>query len=150
MVTSERLATLLVEAAGLDAEILEIIEASSDSWRVRFEDGDVEVELDPDAGRLYLSIEAGTVNAPDRAVAYETMLGYNLLWRDTGGVRLGLSTERRVFLVADLALGELTAELLAAVLPNVMTKARLWRAFVATGGGPQQSADELATIGIRV
>lgn len=150
MTTSGQLAALLLEVTRIEGDILEIVETSPESWRVRYDDSDVEIELAAEAGRVYLSTEAGTVNAPDRAAAYEAMLGYNLLWRDTGGVRLGLTAERRAFLVADLALGELDAQLLATVLPNLMTKARLWRAFLATGGEALPRTDHLATVGIRV
>jgi hypothetical protein len=150
MSNSGRIAALLLDAARLEREILEVTETGPESWSVRFEDADIELEHDADAGRLYLSTEAGIVKAIDRAAIYEAMLGYNLLWRDTGGVRLALTPDRKVFIVADLTLSELSAELLAAVLPNLITKARLWRAFVGTGGNPVERVDAFASFGIRV
>lgn len=134
----------------MDAEILEIVETGPDSWRVLFEDADVELEYDQELSRLYMSSEAGVVTATDRSAIYETMLGYNMLWRDTGGVRLALTPTRVAFIVADLGAAELSAQVLAATLPNLITKARLWRAFIGTAGRSSAPADDLAMVGIRV
>lgn len=150
MTASETIKALLVDAAQRESEIVEIGETGENNWIARFTDADIELVYDADVNQLFLSTEVGTVHAPDRAAVYEAMLNYNLMWPDTGGVRLGLGPDRVAVLVADLNAGELSAEILAAVLPNLITKARLWRAFVATGGANAERDDHLSTFAIRI
>ena len=60
-------------------------------WAVMF-DADTTVMLDPvtEQQKLVLSIDLGRPAQESRLVTYETMLAYNVLWQETGGVKMGL------------------------------------------------------------
>lgn len=150
MSVANTIKALLVEAAQRESEIFEIGETAENSWIARFNDADIDLVYDADVNQLFLSTEVGVVHATDKAAVYAALLGYNLMWADTGGVRFGLGPDRTAFLVADLNAGELSAELLAAALPNLIAKARIWRAVVATGGAGAERDDHLSTIAIRI
>lgn len=124
-----------------DDGILEILQTGDESWAMRFQDVDIEVELEPEFRRLMLSTEIGAPNDDQRAPFYEAMLLYNLLWRDTGGVRMGLAEAGGpVLQMIDLHCSSITTDMLVAVVRNLNDRTLLWRDFLKA-----PAPNELAT-----
>ncbi len=129
---SETVTKLLIELGDLDSRIDTILQSGPRLWLLSREDITIELELDIDAIRLMLSSDLG-VPAPNRAAAvHATALSYGLLWQQTGGFRLALSTDAgALFLMVDVLLPELEAASLATAIGNFAQKVSLWRRFIA-------------------
>jgi hypothetical protein len=128
---------VMQEVGPRDDEILEVLQTGDQSWAARFADVDIELELEPETRRLMLSAEIGAPPEETRASIYETMLLYNLLGSDTGGVHMALSEAGgAVVQMVDLHCSALTTELLVTVLHNLNERTLIWREFFA--GGAEQ------------
>ena len=100
------------------------------AFAVRFEEWDVLAEWDDERQRLMLSVEIGTPPVDRVAEIYETLLSYNLLWRATGGVHMGLTGRKGPALqMAELAGAEIAPRQIALVAANLADKAGIWRAY---------------------
>jgi hypothetical protein len=136
----EKITLVMAEVGPLDEEIYEVLRLKEDFWAVRFAEVDVEVEFEAASGRLVLSAEIGAAPAERQAEIYETLLMYNLLWRETGGVRMALSEpDGGVIQSVDLLLSIVDANLLAIVLHNLNERTTMWREFFAGGVAPDAS-----------
>lgn len=89
----------------------------------------VQIELDPARGVAVLQAEAGQLPPDAGRDTLQALLAYNALWRETGGVRLGL-TGSRVQLLYDLPLAALDLPRLAGTLANLAEKAGIWSDFL--------------------
>lgn len=135
MNTPSPISSLIVEAGPRDEDIEGILELSPEVWLVRYEDLDIEIEHDEGRGRVMLSASLGPVRADQKLAVYEAALAYASMWRETGGVRIGLpDANGAMVLMVDIDTADLTAGGLAAILANVAAKARIWRVVVASGG----------------
>jgi len=87
--------------------------------------------------RVVLTTLLGTPSEAMQLSVYETLLCYNLLWKDTGGVKMALSGPGGDLVViyelfsVDLTLGELQT-----VLTNFVSIAQIWTVYV-TGESEQ-------------
>lgn len=127
----EHIGLVMREIGPRDDGILEILQTGDESWAMRFQDVDVEIELEPESRRLMLSAEIGAPNDEQRASFYEAMLLFNLLWRDTGGVRMGLAEAGGAILqMVDLHCSSVTTDMLVAVARNLNDRTLLWRDFL--------------------
>jgi hypothetical protein len=131
----------LIEALGPVNDEIEVITRNDDAqWSVGFdEDTVVTLDLVADQAKLVLSIPLGRPPTEQRLAAYETMLSYNLLWPETGGVKMALGGEHgELVQLFELNAAGLTPDLLDAILANFVEKARMWRRVIAEGsfGGP--------------
>jgi Tir chaperone protein (CesT) family len=134
--------SIMQEVGPRDDGILQVLQTSDNFWVVRFEEVDVELELDPEMRRLTLSAEIGVVTEEKRAKLYETLLLYNLLWRETGGLRMALAEPGgSVIQCVDMHCSALTTELLAIVLHNLDERTLLWREFFEGGDAPEPVID---------
>jgi len=82
----------LIEAVGPQVEAVQAVGQTGDTeWAVMF-DSDTTVMLDlvTEQQKLVLSIDLGRPAQESRLATYETMLAYNLLWQETGEVKIGL------------------------------------------------------------
>ena len=82
----------LIEAVGPQVEAVQAVGQTGDTeWAVMF-DADTTVMLDlvTEQQKLVLSIDLGRPAQESRLATYETMLAYNVLWQETGGVKMGL------------------------------------------------------------
>jgi len=71
---------------------------------------------------------------------YETLLCYNLLWKDTGGVKMALSGPGgELVLLYELFVSELALNELQTVLSNFVSIAQVWGVYV-TGEGNESAA----------
>jgi hypothetical protein len=136
----EKIAHAMSEVGPLEHGIFEILRLRDDFWAVRFAQVEVEVELEPAARRLVLSAEIGPVGLERQTEVYETLLMYNLLWRETGGVRMALTEpDGGVIQSVDLHFSLIEAPLLAVVLHNLNERTLMWREFFAGGVAPDAS-----------
>ena len=133
---AEQLDRLVSEAGPLDESIIACLRTPDGAHAVRFEDFDVLVENDEARDCLVLSSEVGAPSASRAASVYETLLCYNLLWRETGGLKLALTGRGgSVVLLVEIAAGQADARTLATVAVNLAERARIWRAYFEAEGG---------------
>lgn len=126
----------LMEALGPSSdEIAGIARSGEAEWAVGYdEDTIVTLELVEEQGKLVLSIDLGQPAPGNRFAVYETMLNYNLLWPETGGVKMGLGgAGGSLVQMFELNTTGLDVERLEAVLEGFVAKAQMWRRFVAEG-----------------
>jgi hypothetical protein len=135
MEEAERVQGLIVALGAADDDIETITRNGEAEWSVAF-DGDtiVTLHLVADEARLVLTVPLGRPPEEQRLAAYETLLCYNMLWPETGGVRMGLGGPHgELVQIADLWTGDLSTEVLGTVLRNMAEKARMWRRVIAGG-----------------
>ena len=143
---------MLQEIAPADPTIAAVLRIADDGWVVTYNDDlDIEFEFNEETNRLVLSADLGEPSDDRRLAVYETLMMYSTMWRDTGGISMGLiGPQGSMAMMADLTAGETTADVLAGVLTNFADKARLWRGFVETGGSGQGETEESLLHTIRV
>lgn len=127
---------LMSEVGPLDDAILACIKTPDGAYAIRFEEVDVLVERDDDRDRIALSVEIGAPR-PSRALeVYETLLSYNMLWRETGGVRMALTGRKgSVVQFVDLTGGEINPRSIVTVAANLASLTEIWRAFLQSADG---------------
>ncbi len=126
----DELDRLMAEVGDHDDSIVACVKTLDGSFAIRFEDWDVLAEWDDERQRLMLSVEIGTPPVDRVAEIYETLLSYNLLWRATGGVHMGLTGRKGAALqMAELAGAEIAPPRIALVASNLADKAGIWQAY---------------------
>ena len=133
MVEIAAIQKLIEELGPTTDELAAVAQLNETTWGVAFDETTfVTLELDEPHHRIVLSLELGAPEESRRLEVYEALLGYNLLWRDTGGVKMAMGgDEGTVFQLYDLDASGATLEGLRDVLLNFVEKGRIWRAFVA-------------------
>src|SRR4051794_19481209 len=140
----------LIEGLGPDCPaILEVDQDGEGSWAVTFDDEAVVVlGFDPVQQKLLLSTELGAPEDGQRLRVYETVLSYNLLQAETGGVMMGLGgAHGQVVQMCGISAGVLDHATLTRALEAFAGLARSWRRFVAAppegedAAGPPQGFD---------
>jgi hypothetical protein len=147
--TVEQIDALLSEAGPLDDGIVGIARTADDRWAIQFEDVDVEVEFSPETGRLLFATTIGTPPAARAPAIHEAMLSYTMLWRETGGVRMGLAGPGgEAVQMVDFPVAELRPDVVATVAVNLAARTLIWRGFLNDDsasarppGGDIQSGD---------
>jgi hypothetical protein len=128
-------------------ELGHVTQVADTAWYVGMEERmDILLELDADGAQLVLTAPLGQV-APDATSLQEMFLGYNALWRDTGGVRLAVADGEAMQLLAVEASG-LDVATLRRILDNFAEKARVWQRMVESGA--QVQGADLAPAGLLV
>jgi hypothetical protein len=151
MTDQEQVARLMAEVGTLDDDIVAVVQTGDDSWAIRFEDVDIEVERDPHGGRLVLSAEIAVPRREDRVTVYEALLSYSMLWRETGGLRMALAEPGGAAVqLVDLNTVDVTPKLLATVAANLAERTLVWRAFLASGQQGEQPTNPLADRGVKI
>ena len=131
MLSADELNRVLAEVGPLDDAILEVVGTDPDTWLVRFETVDVELEYDGPGGRLVFTVAIGTPSEANRLRIYEALLLYNVIWRDTGGLRMALSGPGAGALqIADLADADIDPRRIVLVAVNMAERALLWRGMM--------------------
>jgi hypothetical protein len=123
---------LMQELAPATPEITAIDASEGMRWSVRFEDG-IRVQADAAAepARLMLSAPLGRPGSAMQLAACETLLSYNLLWRETGGVKAGLiGPDGDAVLLFELYADPLPLAELRTVMVNFANLARVWGAYI--------------------
>lgn len=130
-------------------EVEGVLMRASDEWLLRFADIDIAIEFGADTDRLVLSAELGEVPLARRLDVFTALMTYSLLWRDTGGLYVGLANGRVPILLLSLAGGEVTSELMVTVLQGFTTRARILRTFVESADSEGAAMDIMTGGGIR-
>ena len=134
--TIEKIQQLLQELGPDTPEIDAVIQTEDPSWAIQFTDETVViVEPAEEPGRMVFSAEMGNASDSLQLPIYETLLCYNLLWRETGGVKIGLAGPKGALIISTevLVRGLLLSDLQQALL-DFVNIARSWTKYVTDGG----------------
>lgn len=133
MSISLELAQLLVQELGPQTpEIDAVMQQDDTNWVLMLDDESaVSIEWAGNPSRLVLSANLGRPHEGSELSIYETLLSYNLLWQDTGGVRMAIDgPQGEVMLIYDLFDDHLTVTELQTVVLNLCSIANIWRDYV--------------------
>jgi hypothetical protein len=93
------------------------------------------IEPTDDPGRMVISADLGHTTESMQLPIYETLLCYNLMWRQTGGVKIGLAGPKGSLIVStEVCVEGLTLNDLQQELMNFVTIVRAWSRYVSDGG----------------
>lgn len=97
-----------------------VIQTEDPSWAIQFVDElIVMIEQLEHPDRMVFSSEIGTVADDQELPIYEALLCYNLLWKDTGGVKIRLAGPKGILIVtSELLLDGLTLMIFQEALTN--------------------------------
>ena len=129
MIDKERMSLILTEAAKrLDVDGLLAID-DRDAWFIGFnETTEIDVELDASGHRVTFQCALGRPDDARRDHLCRTLLQYNYLWRETGGMRMALDgADGQVVQIFDMPSESVDAESVQNVLGNFAQAAAAWR-----------------------
>ena len=104
---------LLTDVAPL-VDAMEVRGFEINRWGIALdEESVIEVELDETTGKLFLTTSLGRANEGDEADVYKMLLQVASLFRENGGLRMGLDpVTDAVILIYDLPVASLSLEVL--------------------------------------
>ncbi len=137
----ERMQIMMEEIGPSMSEIEAVIQSEEKNWAIQFEDQSiVMLEWAEKPDRIVLSGMLGIPSESMQLSVYETLLCYNLLWKDTGGVKMALAGPNgELMLLYELFCSELNLNELLTVLSNFVNIAQVWSVYV-TGEGEDMGA----------
>jgi hypothetical protein len=140
--TVDQIQQLMQELGPSLPDIDAVVQTEEPSWAVQFSDETVLIiEPSEEPPRMVFSAELGSASDDLQLPIYETLLCYNLLWRETGGVKIGLAGPKgALILSSELCLEGLTLMNLQEAINNFANIARSWSKYVV---GEAQSAPAL-------
>ncbi len=139
----ERMQIMMEEIGPSMSEIEAVIQSEEKNWAIQFDDQSIiMLEWADSPDRVVLTAMLGTPTESMQLSVYETLLCYNLLWKDTGGVKMALSGPGgELVLLYELFAGSITLNELQIVLTNFVSIAQVWSVYVT--GESDQSAPAL-------
>ncbi len=139
MASTEKIQQLLQELGPATPDIDAVVQTEEPSWAIQFSDETIiiiEPAEDPD--RMVLSAELGSASDRFQLPIYETLLCYNLLWRDTGGVKIGLAGPKgELIMSTEICLDGL---LLGALQEGITAFAKLAKSWISYVTSPDAQA----------
>ncbi len=134
--TIEQIQQLLQEVGPSMPEIDAVVQTEEPSWAIQFSDETILIiEPADDPARMVISAELGVAAEAQQCAVYETLLCYNLLWKETGGVKIGLAGPQGALLIStDVCLDGMTLMELQEALNSFLTITRSWTQYVAKAG----------------
>jgi hypothetical protein len=132
MTTIEQIENLVKELGPAMSDIDAIVQTEDPSWAIQFSDETI-IILEPadDPSRIVISTELGAAAEAQQRTVYETMLCYNLMWRDSGGVKIGLAGPQGALIIStDVCIESLTLQDLKQEIQRFLTIARSWAQYV--------------------
>ncbi len=132
MTTIEQIENLVKELGPAMSDIDAIVQTEDPSWAIQFSDETI-IILEPadDPSRIVISTELGAAAEAQQRTVYETMLCYNLMWRDSGGVKIGLAGPQGALIIStDVCIESLTLQELNQEIQRFLTIARSWAQYV--------------------
>ena len=132
MTTIEQIENLVKELGPAMSDIDAIVQTEDPSWAIQFSD-ETNIILEPavDPSRIVISTELGAAAEAQQRTVYETMLCYNLMWRDSGGVKIGLAGPQGALIIStDVCIESLTLQELKQEIQRFLTIARSWAQYV--------------------
>lgn len=141
--TVEKIQHLLQELGPSTPDIDAVAQTEDPSWAIQFSDETIVlIEATEDPGRMVVSADLGHATDSNQQSIYETLLCYNLLWRKTGGVKIGLAGPKgSLIITTELSVEGLTLNDFQQQLMNFVTIVRSWSRYVSDGG--EQAAPPL-------
>lgn len=138
----ERMQIMMEEIGPVMPSIEAVIQSEERNWAIQFDDQSiVMLEWADKPDRVVLTAMLGSPSESMQLSVYETLLCYNLLWKDTGGVKMALSGPGgELILLYELSGTELTLGELQTVLANFVSIAQVWSVYV-TGDGDQPAGN---------
>lgn len=133
MATSlERMQIMMEEIGPAMPEIDAVIQSEQENWAIQFEDQTiVTLEWAEKPDRVVLSAMLGIPSESMQLSVYETLLCYNLLWKDTGGVKMALAGPNgELMLLYELYVSDLMLNEMQTVLSNFVSIAQVWSVYV--------------------
>lgn len=131
---------LMAEVGPLDDTIITCVKTPDGAYAIRFDDADVLAEWDDRRKRLVLSAEIGTPSPVRTPHVHATLLSYNLLWRETGGLSMAMTGRQgAVVQMVDLAGPEIEARNVATIAVNLAERTRIWRAYFESEAGEAEA-----------
>jgi len=128
----ERIQIMMEEIGPSMPDIEAVIQSENTNWAIQFEDQSiVMLEWAEQPDRVVLTTLLGTPSEAMQLSVYETLLCYNLLWKDTGGVKMALSGPGgELVLLYELHAPNLNLNELQVVLTNFLSIAQVWSVYV--------------------
>lgn len=148
MTNIEKIQQLLQELGPNTPDIDAVVQTEEPSWAIQFSDETI-VIIEPaeDPERMVLSAELGSASDQQQLPVYETLLCYNLLWRDTGGVKIGLAGPKGELIIStEICLEGLLLSTLQQSLEDFAKIVRSWAGYVTSADG--QAAPPLPGMGV--
>ncbi|MCM0045191.1 MAG: type III secretion system chaperone [Burkholderiaceae bacterium] len=133
-----RMHIMMEEIGPFMPSIEAVIQSEEKNWAIQFDDQSiVMLEWAEKPDRVVLTAMLGAPSESMQLSVYETLLCYNLLWKDTGGVKMALSGPGgELILLYELFSTDLTLNELQTVLTNFVSIAQVWSVYV-TGESDQ-------------
>jgi hypothetical protein len=140
--TIEKIQNLIQELGPVSPDIDAVVQTEEPSWAIQYSDETIVIiEASDEPSRIILSSELGSPNDSLQLPVYETLLCYNLLWRETGGVKIGLGGPKGALILScELCLDNLSLMDLQEGLNNFTSIVRTWIKYVT---GDQSEAPAL-------
>lgn len=128
----ERMQIMMQEIGPSLPDIEAVIQSEDMNWAIQFSDQSiVMLEWVEDPDRVVLTSLLGVPSESMQLSVYETLLCYNLLWKDTGGVKMALSGPNgELVVIYELFSTDLTLNDLQTVLTNFVSIAQIWTVYV--------------------
>jgi hypothetical protein len=132
--TIEQIQQLMQELGPASPDIDAVVQTEEPSWAIQFSDESIMViEPADEPARLVLSSELGTAPEAAERQLYEALLSYNLLWRDSGGLKIGLAGPKGSLIINwELCLEGLTLLDLQSALARFRKVTASWQHYVAS------------------
>ncbi len=136
MTTVEQIQQLLQELGPSMPEIDAVVQTEEPSWAIQFSDETIVIiEAADDPSRMVVSSELGSAPEAKQQTVYETLLCYNLMWRDSGGVKIGLAGPQGALIIsAEICLEGLSLIDLQEELNKFLKIMRSWAQHIAQIG----------------
>ncbi len=133
----ERLQIMMEEIGPSLPEIEAVIQSEEKNWAIQFDDQSIVLlEWAESPDRVVLTTMLGTPSESMQVSVYETLLCYNLLWKDTGGVKMALSGPGgELVLMYELFISELALNEFQTVLMNFLSIGQVWAVYVTGESG---------------
>ena len=132
--TIEQIQQFMQELGPASPDIDAVVQTEEPSWAIQFSDESIMViEPADEPPRLILSSELGTAPEAAERPLYEALLSYNLLWRESGGLKIGLAGPKgSLIITGELCLEGLTLLDLQATLARFRKVTASWRHCVVS------------------
>lgn len=130
--TVEKIQTLIQELGPVSPDIDAVVQTEEPSWAIQYSDETIVIiEAAEEPQRIVLSSELGSPTDSLQLPIYETLLCYNLLWRETGGVKIGLAGPKGALILScELCLESLSLMDLQEGMTNFIKIVRTWAKYV--------------------
>ena len=131
--TIEQIQQLLKELGPSMSEIDAVVQTEEPSWAIQFSDETI-IIIEPadEPSRMVISAELGAAAEAQQRTVYETLLCYNLMWRESGGVKIGLAGPQGALIIStEICVQGLVLSDLQQHLNTFLKIVRSWTEYVA-------------------